>query len=124
MSWLSKALRDIGLFFSRLWDNVSPKIKDDFEDFAHQFADIALQEIERQAVLTISGQQKLSDAADAVLERAKAAGWTLLRTAAVTLVQDVYTATKAKDGPLVAPPGDTGAAAAIADRAPNLSPDR
>jgi hypothetical protein len=124
MSWLTKALRNLTLFFSRLWDDVEPKIKNAFEDFAEKFADVALEEISRQALLTISGQQKLNDAADAVMERAKAAGWTLLRTAAVTLVQDVYTAHKAKLGPLVAPPGDEDAAARIEGRVQNPSPDR
>lgn len=123
MSWLSKALRNMKLFFTRLWDDVEPQIKDAFEDFAEQFADVALEEISKQALLTISGQQKLNDAADAVYERAKSAGWTLLRTAAVTLVQDVYTAHKAKNGPLVAAPGDMDAANRIETRAPNPSPD-
>lgn len=124
MSWLSKALRNFTLFFTRMWDRVEPKVKDAFEDFAEQFADVALQEIERQALLTITGQQKLSDAADAVYDRARAAGWTLLRTAAVTLVQDVYTAHKAQVGPLVAPPGDVDAASRIETRISNPAPDR
>ena len=124
MSWLSKAFRNLKLFFTRLWDDVEPRIKSGLEDFMHDFADVAMEEISKQALLTISGQQKLNDAADAVMERAKSAGWVLLRTAAVTLVQDVYTANKAKLGPLVAAPDDPITAAEIEGRIANPAPDR
>lgn len=113
MSWLSKAIRSFTQFVSRLWDEVEPKVRDAFEDFAEQFTDIALEEISKQALLTISGQQKLGAAADAVMERAKSAGWTLARTAAITLVQNVYAAQKAKLEPLVAPPNDPALASLV-----------
>lgn len=106
-----------------LWRQVSPKIKSDFERFASEFADTALEAVQEQALLTISGQQKLSNAADAVMAAAQAAGWKLLKTAAVTLVQDVYTASKATSGPLVAPPGDVFAAAEIDNRVVNPNPN-
>jgi hypothetical protein len=106
-----------------LWEGISPKVRSDFERFASEFATIALEEISKQALLSISGQQKLDAAANAVLKKAEEAGWTILRTAAVTLVQDLYTAQKAKVGPLVAPPGDSEAAAQINTRIVNPSPD-
>ena len=110
-------------WFTDLWDGISPKVRSDFENFARRFADVALDEISKQALLTISGQQKLNDAADAVIARARAEGWVVLRTAAVTLVQDIYTAQKAKLGPLVAAPNDSETAALIADRVQNPIPD-
>jgi hypothetical protein len=123
MSWLSKFVRQVKSWLQTVWEGVAPKVRSDFERFATEFADIALEEISKQALLTISGQQKLDAAAGAVLKRAEEAGWTILRTAAVTLVQDIYTAQKAKQGPLVAPPGDLGAASAITSRTANPNPD-
>jgi hypothetical protein len=124
MSWLSKAFRSVWSWFATVWEGVAPKVRDDFEVFARRFADVALEEISKQALLTISGQQKLSDAADAVMKRAQAEGWVILRTAAITLVQSVYAAQKAKIGPLVAPPDDPETAQQIAERIQNPTPDR
>lgn len=123
MSWISKALHRLTTLVAGVWRTVAPKIKDDFERFASEFADVAMTAIQEQALQTISGQAKLSNAADVVLKTAEAAGWRLLKTAAVTLVQDVYTATKAQAGPLVAPPDDEAAAAAFDDRVANPHPN-
>lgn len=123
MSWLTRAFHYAVTKLSAIWRTVSPKIKADFEMFATQFGDVALAAIQRQAMLTITGQQKLSNAADEVIAESKAAGWQILNTAAVTLVQDVYTAWKAQSGPLVAPPGDTDAQVAIAARTVNPQPN-
>jgi hypothetical protein len=123
MSWLSRALHYLTNAISSIWRQVSPKVKADFERFVSEFADVALEAINEQAVSVLSGQQKLGNAADVVLKAAEAAGWKILKTAAITLVQDVYTATKATGGPLVAPPGDPIAAADIEARLPNPAPN-
>lgn len=123
MSWLSRMVRTITTWFVTIWEGVAPQVRDDFEEFARQFAGIALEEISKQALLTISGQQKLSAAADAVMQRAQAEGWVMLRTAALSLVQSVYTAQKAKLGPLVARPDDPVSAQQIAERVANPNPN-
>lgn len=123
MSWLSRMVRTITTWFVTVWEGVAPQVRDDFEEFARKFAQVALEEISNQALLTISGQQKLSDAADAVMKRAQAEGWVILRTAAVSLVQSVYTAQKAKLGPIVARPDDAASAQQIAERVMNPNPN-
>lgn len=116
MSWLSKAFRMVFRAVQRIWDRVSPKVVSDFERFVEEFSDVALQAVREQALLTLTGQQKLSNAAEIVMGVAKARGWKVLETAAITLVQDVYTATKAELVPLVALPGDDKTAALIEGR--------
>ena len=110
MSWLSTAVRWAETKLEGLTSKVPAAVKNDLGVFFDHFAETAKAAVLEQAGKVISGDQKLKNAAQIVIETALAAGWKAVApTAAITLVQTVVAATRMNEGkPLVIPPPGVG----------------
>lgn len=99
MSWFSKFIvRPLRNFFSRFWDNVSPSVKANLEDFADSLGDIVVAAVTAQIARTVAGEVKFKDAVQNVIDEAKFNGIAVSKIFAGKLVQDAVAAITASQG--------------------------
>ena len=63
-----------------LWDSIEPELVSEAESAVGQFLGAAIAAVETQATLLLSGEEKFSNAKDAVLQTVEASGKTIGNT--------------------------------------------
>lgn len=105
MNWLKNAFNKVKSAFVGFWKKVEPEIENTFQVFLSVFADAAFKAVSEAALKDISGAQKMKSVLTEMKVVVKNAGWAAGEAALRTLIENAYSAYKAKNGDkLVAPP--------------------
>ncbi|HEY3778787.1 MAG TPA: hypothetical protein VGL35_12085 [Rhizomicrobium sp.] len=80
IAWGRQELQTIGSEAVSLWDTIEPGLVAEAESAIGQFLGAAVQAVEQQVTLVLSGEEKFANAKDAVLEAVEAAGQTMGNT--------------------------------------------
>lgn len=108
MNWLNDIFSKVKNAFSFLWKKVEPEINNAFQVFLSVFADAAFKAVSEAATKDISGAQKMKTVLAEMKVVVKNAGWAAGEAALRTLIENAYSAYKAKNGDkLVAPPNSS-----------------
>lgn len=105
MSWFSKWWNALVQRANEVWNTkVKPAVKEAWEQFSDEFADLAFDTVRDLALSTLSGQQKFDVAVKTVLDTAEKRGWQIGTSAVQLLVQRAYVNYKAESESLVVVP--------------------